>query len=126
MKTLKSIILTSILTLTLVSCDMDKYPYDKIPLDSAAKSFADCQKLRTGMYRDLRIIGVSVNALASEIQADGFIPLSYFGNQLGAIYRWEANASESTFSTVWSNCYVTIAQCNLLIKSIEKLQEEDI
>lgn len=84
MKTLKSIILTSILTLTLVSCDMDKYPYDKIPLDSAAKSFADCQKLRTGMYRDLRIIGVSVNALASEIQADGFIPLSYFGNQLGA------------------------------------------
>lgn len=90
MKTLKSIILTSILTLTLVSCDMDKYPYDKIPLDSAAKSFADCQKLRTGMYRDLRIIGVSVNALASEIQADGFIPLSYFGNQLGAIYRWEA------------------------------------
>ena len=47
MKTLKSIILTSILTLTLVSCDMDKYPYDKIPLDSAAKSFADCQKLRT-------------------------------------------------------------------------------
>ena len=68
MKTLKSIILTSILTLTLVSCDMDKYPYDKIPLDSAAKSFADCQKLRTGMYRDLRIIGVSVNALASEIQ----------------------------------------------------------
>ena len=65
-------------------------------------------------------------SLASEIQADGFIPLSYFGNQLGAIYRWEANASESTFSTVWSNCYVTIAQCNLLIKSIEKLQEEDI
>ena len=76
------------------------------------------------MYRDLRIIAVSTNVLAAEIQADGFLPLSYFGNQLGALYRWEANASESTFSTIWSNSYVTIAQCNLLIEGIKRLQTE--
>ena len=124
MKTSKSIIFTLLFTIILASCNMDKYPYDKIPLESAIESFADCQKLRTGMYRDLRIIAVSTNVLAAEIQADGFLPLSYFGNQLGALYRWEANASESTFSTIWSNSYVTIAQCNLLIEGIKRLQAE--
>lgn len=126
MKTLKPIILFFLLTTLSVSCNMDKYPYDKIPLESAVESFADCQKLRTGMYRDLRIIAVSTNVIATEIQADGFLPLSYFGNQLGALYRWEANASESTFSTIWSNNYVTIAQCNLLIEGIKRLQTENI
>ena len=79
MKTSKSIIFTLLFTIILASCNMDKYPYDKIPLESAIESFADCQKLRTGMYRDLRIIAVSTNVLAAEIQADGFLPLSYFG-----------------------------------------------
>lgn len=109
-----------------IACDMDKYPYDKIPLENAVESFANCQKLRTGMYRDLRIITASTNILAAELQADGFIPLSYFGNQLGAIYRWEANASETTFSTVWSNNYIAIAQCNLLIEGIKRLQSESV
>ena len=77
MKTSKSIIFTLLFTIMLASCNMDKYPYDKIPLESAIESFADCQKLRTGMYRDLRIIAVSTNVLAAEIQADGFLfPIS--------------------------------------------------
>ena len=126
MKTFKPIISILLLLITLASCDMDKYPYDKIPLESAVGSFADCQKLRTGMYRYLRTIAASTNVIASELQADGFLPLSYFGNQFGALYRWEANASESTFSTVWTNSYVTIAQCNLLIEGIKKLQIENV
>lgn len=126
MKSLKPIILISIYIITLASCNMDKYPFDKIPLESSVESFADCQKLRNGMYRNLRIIAIASNVLASEIQADGLLPLTYFGNQFGAVYRWEANASESTFSTVWSNCYVTIAQCNLLIEGIKKLQTENV
>lgn len=126
MKTLKPILITLLFALSLASCDMDKYPYDKIPLESAVESFSDCQKLRTGMYRDLRIIALSTHAIATELQADGFLPLSYFGNQFGALYRWETNASESTFSTVWSNCYVTIAQCNLLIEGIKRLQAAEL
>ena len=72
MKTSKSIIFTLLFTIMLASCNMDKYPYDKIPLESAIESFADCQKLRTGMYRDLRIIAVSTNVLAAEIQPTDF------------------------------------------------------
>lgn len=126
MKTLKLSILSCLFTVIFVACDMDKYPYDKIPLENAVESFANCQKLRAGMYRNLRIITSSTNIVAAEFQADGFLPLSYFGNQFGALYRWESNASETVFSTVWSNSYITIAQCNLLIEGIKRLQNENI
>ena len=64
MKIVKNIILTSVVLTTLASCDMDKYPYDSIPVDNAIQSVSDCEKLRAGMYRDLRIISQSTNSLA--------------------------------------------------------------
>lgn len=73
MKIVKNIILTSVVLTTLASCDMDKYPYDSIPVDNAIQSVSDCEKLRAGMYRDLRIISQSTNSLASDFQADEFI-----------------------------------------------------
>lgn len=121
MKVVKSIILTSAFLATLVSCDMDKYPYDSIPVENAIQSVSDCEKLRAGMYRDLRIISQSTNSLSSDFQADEFIPAEYFGNQFGSMYRWESTPSEGTFETVWQNSYTTIAQCNLLISGIQKL-----
>ena len=121
MKIVKNIILTSVVLTTLASCDMDKYPYDSIPVDNAIQSVSDCEKLRAGMYRDLRIISQSTNSLASDFQADEFIPAEYFGNQFGSLYRWEATPSEGSFGTVWGNSYTTIAQCNLLIDGIQKL-----
>lgn len=121
MKLVKNIILISAVLTTLVSCDMDKYPYDSIPVDNAIQSVSDCEKLRAGMYRDLRIISQSTNSLASDFQADEFIPAEYFGNQFGSLYRWEATPSEGAFGTVWGNSYTTIAQCNLLIDGIQKL-----
>ena len=85
MKIVKNIILTSVVLTTLASCDMDKYPYDSIPVDNAIQSVSDCEKLRAGMYRDLRIISQSTNSLASDFQADEFIPAEYFGNQFGSL-----------------------------------------
>lgn len=115
MKIIKSIIFTSALFSMFTSCDMEKYPYDKIPVENAIQSVDDCEKLRSGMYRDLRIISFATNSLASDFQADQFIPGSYYGGQYSGQYRWDAAASDDSFSTVWNNGYVTIAQCNLLI-----------
>lgn len=43
MKIVKNIILTSVVLTTLASCDMDKYPYDSIPVDNAIQSVSDCE-----------------------------------------------------------------------------------
>lgn len=121
MKLLKTFILASALTASFASCDMDKYPYDAIPVDNAIQTLSDCEKLRNGMYRDLRIISFATNSLASDFQADQFIPASYWGNQYGSQYRWEATAADGSFSTVYNNGYVTIAQCNMLIAGCQQL-----
>lgn len=121
MKIIKSIIFTSALLAFLPSCDMEKYPYDKLPVENAIQSVDDCEKLRSGMYRDLRIISFATNSLSSDFQADQFIPGSYYGGQYSGQYRWDAAASDDTFRIVWGNAYVTIAQCNLLIQGCVNL-----
>ena len=105
------------------SCDMDKYPYDRIPVENAVTNLSDCQNLRSGMYRDLRILSSSQdNFLATEMQADCIVPTASHGNFYSPQYLWTMAASESTVTTVWSNNYVAIAQCNLLIGGIPDLE----
>lgn len=126
MKKIKSLILTSAcIALTLTSCDMDKYPYDSIPVENAVESLSDCQNLRNGMYRDLRIISSSFSGfMAQEMQADCLIPTNNYGNQWSNPYLWDMESSDSDATTVWNNNYVTIAQCNLIINGILRLESE--
>ena len=75
------------------------------------------------MYRDLRILSSSQdNFLATEMQADCIVPTASHGNFYSPQYLWTMAASESTVTTVWSNNYVAIAQCNLLIGGIPDLE----
>lgn len=126
MKKIKSLILTSAcIALTLTSCDMDKYPYDSIPVENAVESLSDCQNLRSGMYRDLRIISSNFSGfMAQEMQADCLIPTNNYGNQWSSPYLWDMESSDSDATSVWNNNYVTIAQCNLIINGIQRLESE--
>ena len=106
------------------SCDMDKYPYDRIPVENAVTNLSDCQNLRSGMYRDLRILSSSQdNFLATEMQADCIVPTASHGHTYSPQYLWTMGASEGTVTQVWANNYVAIAQCNLLIGGIPSLEE---
>lgn len=126
MKRTRTIILGSLLAAaTLTSCDMDKYPYDGIAVDNAIESLDDCQKLRNGLYRDLRILASTTsNFLATEMQADGIIPTNNYGNQWSSQYLWNLEAADESATGMWNNNYVTIAQSNLIIDGINRLQTE--
>ena len=103
------------------SCDMDKYPYDRIPVENAVTNLSDCQNLRS---RDLRILSSSQdNFLATEMQADCIVPTASHGHTYSPQYLWTMGASEGTVTQVWANNYVAIAQCNLLIGGIPSLEE---
>ena len=116
---------TACMATLLASCDMDKYPYDKIPVDNAMESLSDCQNLRNGMYRDLRIIAANQQGfLSSEMQADCIVPTNQYGNQWSSQYLWAVEAADEAATTVWNNNYVAIAQCNMLIGGIQRLENE--
>lgn len=122
-KKISSFILASACVAILGSCDMDKYPYDRIPVDNALTSLSDCQYLRNGMYRDLRIISSNENGfLATEMQADCIVPTNNYGYQYSSQYLWEIEAADQSATTTWSNNYVAIAQCNMLIGGIPGLE----
>ncbi len=122
-KKITSYLLATTCAFVLASCDMDKYPYDGIPVENAVTNLSDCQNLRAGMYRDLRILSYSQdNFLATEMQADCIVPTASHGGFYTPQYLWAIETSEGSVSTVWSNNYVTIAQCNLLIGGIPRLE----
>ena len=122
-KKISSFILASACVAILGSCDMDKYPYDRIPVENALTSLSDCQYLRSGMYRDLRIISANENGfLATEMQADCIVPTNNYGYQYSSQYLWEIEAADQSATTTWSNNYVAIAQCNMLIGGIPGLE----
>ena len=122
-KKITSYLLATACAFVLASCNMDKYPYDGIPVENAVTNLSDCQNLRAGMYRDLRILSYSDdNILATEMQADCIVPTASHGGFYIPQYLWAIETSEGSVSTVWSNNYVAIAQCNLLIGGIPRLE----
>ena len=122
-KKITSYLLATACAAVLASCDMDKYPYDRIPVENAVTNLSDCQNLRSGMYRDLRIISYSQdNFLATEMQADCIVPTMSHGHDYSPQYLWTMEASETTVTTLWSNNYIAIAQANMLIGGIPRLE----
>ena len=123
-KKITSYLLATACAAVLASCDMDKYPYDRIPVENAMTSLSDCQNLRSGMYRDLRILTTTpYNVLATEMQADCIIPTDNYGYQYSSQYLWEIEAADEAATGSWANNYVAIAQANMLIGGIPRLEE---
>lgn len=56
--------------LVFASCDMDKYPYDKIPTDEALQTASDFENFRNGFYAYVRGQFTGDFVLQPEIQAE--------------------------------------------------------
>ena len=77
---MKKIYLLLALTAGLVSCDMDKEPYDSVPDTETLMNPANYQSARTALYSALKssIAGTFYNA--PEIQCDGFNAITGYSN----------------------------------------------
>ncbi|MBO5002297.1 MAG: RagB/SusD family nutrient uptake outer membrane protein, partial [Prevotella sp.] len=86
---MKKILFIAALTLSVVSCDMDKMPYDAIPDTEALVTPSDFANMRVGLYSGMRSsIGGDAFYNSTEIQCDGFHAVVGYSNTLGDMYRW--------------------------------------
>lgn len=116
----KYLLAAALATVTLVSCDMDKEPYDSLPDTEALQNPSNFEMAAVSLYSGLRssIMGVFYNA--PEIQSDNFHAVSGFSNTLGEMYRWTFNSQTLDFETIYGNYQTVISRANFIIDGYKK------
>lgn len=124
----KYLLMAALAAVTLVSCDMDKDPYDSLPDTEALQNPTNFEMAAVSLYSGLRssIMGDFYNA--PEIQCDGFHAVTGFSNTLGNMYRWTFNSQTTEFETIYANYQAVISRANFIIDGYKKadLDNENI
>ena len=120
----KYIIMTALAAMALVSCDMDKEPYNSLPDSEALQTPRNFQSAAVGLYSGLRssIMGTFYNA--PEIQCDGFHAVTGFSNTYGDMYRWTFDSQTTSFETVYANYEAVISRANYIIDGYNGLKAD--
>lgn len=116
MKKLKTYLLLLLAAGLVVSCDMDKMPYDSIPEDEAFTTPDDFERFDATLYSYLRSTVYGDSYAAPELQCDGFNAVTGFSGSLNSMYSWSFSDEETTVSTVYGNYQTIIANCNFIIE----------
>jgi len=116
----KYLLMTALAAVTLMSCNMDKEPYDSLPDTEALETPANFESAAVSLYSGLKssVMGVFYNA--PEIQCDGFHAVTGYSNNLGEMYRWTFNSQTTEFETVYGNYQAVIARANFIIDGYNK------
>lgn len=109
------VIMLSVLSLGLTSCEMDLKPYDAIPDTEALKTYNDFVNMRVGLYSPLRGLNSGDFILTPEIMTDNFNAVVGFSNTYGDMYRWQFNTQTSDFENIWGSFQGLIGRCNYII-----------
>lgn len=105
----------SALTLgSLTACDLDINPEGQSTTDLTWKLMTDAEHYENGLYASFRGIW---GDLSTEYQSDLFNACVGFGNNGGPEQRWTFTDE----SSVWSNNYNTIKECNHILNNIDKI-----
>ncbi len=119
------VIMLSVLSLGLTSCDMDMKPYNAIPDTEALQSYNDFVNMRTGLYSPLRGMHTGSYVLATEIMADNFNAVVGYSNTFGDMYRWQFNTQTGDFESIWDGYQGLIGRCNHIIEYGKKVDLTD-
>lgn len=115
------IILFSVLTLGLVSCNMDETPYNAIPDTEALQTANDFAQMRIGLYSPLRGMNSGIYAYLQDIEADNFNAVSGFSNTYGNFYTWQTTSETGEYGSVYSANQGLISRCNFIIDGVAKV-----
>lgn len=121
-----TLLLITALTLGLVSCSMDKTPYDAINEAEALQSVNDFKNMRIGLYSALRTLTSGGYITLSEIQCDNFNAVVGYSNTNGEVHRWQFTSGTSEFASIYSGYQALIGRANFIITNQGQLNKEDL
>lgn len=120
----RTIILSSTLALSVVSCDLDQYPNDSISTETAWETVDDAVKFRNGIYSMFRTVNGGIYTYTTDQQSDLFNATVSYSNRGGDMHRWDFTAAQYDIEDIWENNYYAINNCNNIIENIDRIPAE--
>ncbi len=122
-KIIKLLIIVSLAVLS--SCDMDRFPADKIALDNSFQTIEDAGYWNNGMLASFRARQYGKYATLQGRQADEINATKDFGNRGGAPHGWMSFlAGDYDLRDVWKRYYSALKNVNSFLENAEKLKLE--
>ncbi len=123
---IKILSLTLVIAVTLVSCDLNRYPYDAIEQSQSFKTMKDAQTLNNGLYASLRARVYGLFMFSTDVQADQLNATLDYGNRNGFPHKWNGFlADDYTIRDTWRYQYNTITNINNVINNSNKIPIAD-
>lgn len=125
-KIIKLSFLTALLMIAVVSCELDRYPFDSIEKSQALKTVDDARTLTNGLYAQLRGRIHGIFTYSTDIQSDLLNATLDYGNRNGFPHRWEGFlADDYTIRDTWRTQYNALININNLINNISSVEVEN-
>jgi hypothetical protein len=120
--TFKIFTLAALITVSAVSCNLDRYPYDSIEQSQSFQTMKDATTLNTGLYALLRQRVYGIYMFSTDVQADLLNATLDFGNRNGAPHKWTTFlADDYTIRDTWTGYYYAITNVNNVLDNIGKI-----
>ncbi|MGE8428335.1 MAG: RagB/SusD family nutrient uptake outer membrane protein [Sphingobacterium sp.] len=117
MKNFKNILSIVLLGTVVQSCNLDKFPQDKIELSQSFQTVEDAKNWDNGAYSFLRSRSYGLYSQVTDVQADQLNAVQDFGNTYGDEHRWTNFLSDNySIRDVYRNYYSGINNLNTAIK----------
>lgn len=121
----KTVLLSSVAAFSLVSCEMDQFPNDKIVTETAWQTVDDAIRFRQGIYSYFRTANGGYIMYTPDLQSDLFNATASYANRGGDMHRWDFTAAQYDIEDTWAYNYYTINNCNNIIGNIDKVVAEN-
>jgi hypothetical protein len=122
-KYLKIMSLAVVIMTTILSCDLNKYPYDSIEQSQAFQSVKDATTFDNGLYAYLRGRVYGIYTFSTDVQADFLNATLDYGNRNGFPHKWNGFlADDYTIRDTWSGYYGALTNVNNFINNVDRIK----
>lgn len=109
-----------------VSCDLDRYPYNAIEQSQSFMTIKDATTLNNGLYASLRGRVYGIFTFSTDVQADLLNATLDYGNRNGFPHKWGQFLSDDyTIRDTWQNYYSAITNVNNVIDNSGRIKIEN-
>ena len=126
MKKILHIYLMLALSLSIISCNMEKLPEGTLDDKTALQILNDLERFRNSLYGDMRALTNGSFVYLTDLQADQFQATVLSGNRNGVIHSGIFTSKDAEFQGRWGSCYAVISSVNYYLEKVNELKKKQI
>ena len=124
MKNIIKVVFIAVLTLSVATSCLEKYPGSAIQTEKSMKTYDDAVQINTGIYAILKSSSLYTGylTLLPDIQTDLVYAVDGYSNQFGSFWLWQIRSTTAECESVYASLYSVISNCNFFLENIDEVK----